>query len=155
MSVDEHVSPNSTRQQLTNCLIAGLVLTIVALTSTYATALRHAYTLATSHQPETFTELYFNSSHASPLPTSAPVGKVRTFSFHITNHENQPYSYHYTVGLRVNNQARLVKSGDIKLSNGQSADITVPFSMSVPEAVGEITVSLQNPQEHISFRSES
>lgn len=151
----ENLPQSSFRTSLTSLFMAAIVMILAIAGSIFSQPIAHAWSLATTHKPETFTELYFNTSKANPLPTSTPVGQVRTFSFHLTNHERRNYHYAYRVQMNINGRTFPIVTGSVELPSEAGKDITVPFTVPVAEAHPEITVILISPAEQISFRSES
>jgi uncharacterized membrane protein len=140
---------------LLSCLIAAVILCVALVGNTLMGPLGHAWMLATQQQPEAFTELYFNTSTKHPLPTSAPVGQTRSFSFHISNHEYRSMHYIYHATMLINGRLTPIVTGSVDVKDGQSADITIPFTMTEPGTQATIDVAIDHPSEHISFRSES
>jgi uncharacterized membrane protein len=134
-----------------SALVAVAVLVFVSRLQPVANAI----TLATTRQPEGYTELWFNASAAHPLPSSAPAGKATQFSFHIANHETRSVTYRYLVTLAVANSVAQIGAGTVTLGDGKSADVTSGFTMPVPSATGLVGVQLVNPAQHIFFRTYS
>jgi len=60
-----------------------------------------ALAAATTHQPERYTELYFNDQ--TRLPIKAAVNRTQMFSFELANHENSTKTYTYTAIISTNN----------------------------------------------------
>jgi uncharacterized membrane protein len=132
-------------------LTLGLIIISVAIVGVtiYRGPIVQAFTLATTHQPETYTELYFVNSSA--LPTYAPAQKNQNVTFHITNHEAKQMNYTYAI---VQDGVQLSRS-TVTLSNGQGIDIPFSFMIAQPSSATQISVHLENRSEHIDFRSKS
>src|SRR6266403_2752810 len=103
-------------------------------------AAARALTLATTKQPERFTELYFND-HQN-LPKQVTAQRPAKFSYHVTNHEARDTHYHVRVSILENGQSRLLKLDDITLANNESKDITIQFATSKPGIQLELSVEL-------------
>jgi hypothetical protein len=104
--------------------------------------------LATTVQPEKFTELYFED-HLR-LPKIIIPGQQYRFAFTIHNLENSDMKYSYHVYLQTqNNQVTLDKSS-INILNGRSSTIVENFSPLIPEKT-QVTVELINKNQKISF----
>jgi len=108
-----------------------------------------AITLATTHQPEAFTELSFNDS--THLPIYSPVHKIEHVVFHIANHEAKTIDYVYT----VKQDALQITHTSITLQDGQSVDVPFTYVISTPSTATQISVQLDGRSEHIDFRSNS
>jgi hypothetical protein len=109
----------------------------------------NAFVLATTHQPERFTELYFVNS--SLLPSYTPTAKIQHITFRITNHEAYPIAYTYIIAQDTSQLAK----NTITLSDAQSTDVTFTYSIPTPKTGTILSVSLINRTEHIAFRTKS
>jgi len=141
----------------TNLLLVSFIIGVVILSGlislcTNRGSLAKAYSLATSHQPERYTELYFNN--AGQLPSYSPTGKSRTISFHITNHEARLMTYHFQTAVTVNNQTTITR-GEVRLGQNQGADRSVSYVIPRPNLPAKIVVMLSERNLQISFRSTS
>jgi hypothetical protein len=134
-------------------LLGGAAALLVPILAATTPAIKDAFALATTKKPEAFTELYFNDS--AHLPTSAPVGQPRTFSFHIHSHEAHPVVYRYEVRLSTPDSTSMVAQGSVVLTPGAGADIPVTFTTTEEGVRPQITVHLLGREEVINFRSES
>lgn len=112
-------------------------------------AVAHAATLATTHQPEPLTELYFNNHEH--LPKQLAAGSTTGFSFHITNHEAKAVTYQYRVVSQAATGTITLGSGSVTLNDGQGADKTVQFVAPAANQPAEIEVVLIGRSEHIDF----
>jgi hypothetical protein len=113
----------------------------------------HAFYLATTKQPERFTELYFNNSQN--LPTQVTAGLTYSFSYHVTNHEAQTESYTAIVTMLQNGRPAQLETTKFSLPDGQGQDVTVHFKAARTGETLELIVSLPANQESIDFRSKS
>jgi electron transfer flavoprotein alpha subunit len=113
---------------------------------------KNAVQSATTHQPETFTELYF--LNPSRLPIFAAPGKKQTIRFHIQNDSSQNKTYTYQIvatgsgGTKVSS-ARVVVAGE--------QGVTTAYSFTIPKASEQltITISLEGTQDQLRLRSQS
>ncbi len=136
-------------------VIVAAVMALTLTAAVYAKPIAKALTLATTHQPEGYTELSFVTSSSNPLPSSAPVDTPRQFSFQITNHQTQSVSYHYIVTLSIGSVTTTVASGAVAIADGNSESISPSFTMPVASSTGIIDVHLTTTNQHIYFRSYS
>jgi hypothetical protein len=137
-------------RQTPKLVAISLVLFIVACVAiTNKDSISHAFTLATTHQPERSTELYFVNSRL--LPSYSPATKPQHVTFRITNHEARQVVYTYVVTQDV---TKLVQN-TVTLNDGQSADVTFAFTIPTPVTATTLSVTLVGRSEHIDFRSKS
>jgi len=138
---------------------AGLLLAVLVITGgiytgiTHKSAIAHAFTLATTHQPERFTELYFNNS--AHLPLYAPAGKLQHITFHIGNHEAHSVSYGYVALMTSNGNVTVLSRGNVTVVDTQGHDILLSFSLPAPNSAAQISVTLTGRPEHITFKARS
>ncbi len=131
---------------------------MIALTAAVAAYLvftpsgANALHLATTKQPERFTELYFNNSQK--LPTQVTPGKYYTFSFHVTNQEYSTIDYTAQASFVSGTLTRPLRTLSFVLPQGGSQDETVTFQAPKTSQF-ELEVSLPNQNETIYFRSAS
>jgi uncharacterized membrane protein len=128
-------------------LLALLLISCVAIINKQS--ISSVFVMATTHQPERFTELYFVDS--SLLPSYTPTAKPQRVTFRITNHEAHPVTYTYVV---TQNARQLVKD-TITLGDAQSSDINFVYSIPTPTTDAALSVSLIDRAEHIAFRTKS
>lgn len=119
----------------------------------YRTPLARALALATTHQPETYTELYFVNNRQ--LPSLAPAGKTQTFAFGITNHEARTVTYRYVVSMTIDGNSVPAQTGSVVLASGQSRTLKAGFRLAEPGKSAVIGVNLAGRGEQIDFRSRS
>jgi len=130
-----------------------VVTTILGVVYVYRAPLHRAYGLATSHQPETYTELYFDNSPKLPMQVTA--GKPYTYTVHIANHEAKPMTYRVIASVEVPNVAPVITTVTIRLSSGQATDKTFRLQLSQPHQSATIKVGLPSQQQYVTFRSQS
>jgi uncharacterized membrane protein len=116
-------------------------------------AIRHAYHLATSHQPETYTELYF--ANVTKLPGQVTAGKTYTYTVHVTNHQAKTVRYRVVATVAISHAATTVTQATITLRDGQGADKEFTLNMPKTQESAVITVSLPDQGQHIEFKSKS
>lgn len=134
-------------------LFVGLVLTLGVLGSGIANnGFAWAWSLATTQQPERYTQLYFeNPAH---LPNYAPARKVQTIAFHIANHEDSTQTYLYQITRAVAGSTS-VERGSATIRNGQDVRVVTHFTIPKPLQIEEITITLSGRTESLTFRSQS
>jgi hypothetical protein len=116
-------------------------------------SVRHAITLATTRQPEHFTELYFNNHQH--LPAQLDVNVPTTFSYHVTNHEAGPVTYHAWISVVENGKVRLLSHDTFTLSDGAGNDHSVIFSEPLPHQNIQLIIDLPDQNQRIYFRSQT
>jgi hypothetical protein len=130
----------------------GFILAVILLAGLYRTPLHHAWNLATTHDNESYTELYFDNS--SKLPLNVSTIKPATFSFHIANHEGATVTYQYAVTETIASITKTLSTGTLSLRDGKSGDVPIGFFLNKPE-VAHIVVHLIAENETINFTSQS
>jgi uncharacterized membrane protein len=133
--------------------VACIVLVIVGVLLGQNKTISHAFYLATTKQPERFTELYFNNS--INLPTQITATKIYSFSFHVTNHEAETESYAAYVTILQNGHPSQLQITKFTLPDGAGQDVTVHFTTPKAGTALELIVSLPANAESIDFRSKS
>jgi hypothetical protein len=128
-------------------------ISLIALVTLSNQSARRAIMLATTHQPERFTELYFNNHQL--LPTQIPAGKPITFSYHVTNHEAGPVVYYARVSIVANGKVELLKYDTVTLADGEGRDRSVVFTESLPNQNLQLIVELPNQSQSIYFRTKT
>lgn len=132
-------------------LTFGALLAIaIIVAGAHSSGVKHALQLATTHQPERFSELYFNDQ--SHLPTVVSVQTTKQFSFHTANHEANATHYNYVVIVGSNNDSHILKSGSFTLGYGASIDVPVSYSLPKPQQDYQIIVELIDRPQQIMFR---
>ena len=113
----------------------------------------NALHLATSKQPERFTELYFDNT--LQLPTTVTAGRRYSFSFHITNQEYETTTYTPQVSLVEPHATIPVRTYTFALNQGNQVDQTVYFIAPYAGTQFEVKVTLPAQNQSIYFRSQS
>jgi hypothetical protein len=133
-------------------VIAVVFAAILGLVMREQTHLANAYRLATSHYPETYSELYFVNS--TKLPTRATPGRKYTFTVHLASHQpTQTYQLLSTVTIAGEQTVTTMRT--ISLRDGSGADVT--FSLVIPKSdqTAQVVVAVANTTQSIAFRSQS
>lgn len=129
------------------------VFTIASVVHAHYDTVRHAFALATTHQPESFTELYFvNSAH---LPYYSPAGKPQTVTFRVANHQTGTKAYSYTATIKTATGTATLAGGILNVSENGSVDTKVVYTLADPNADAQITVTLNDTPYAVTFRTKS
>jgi uncharacterized membrane protein len=126
-------------------MLAALVLTLPVG--------RQAFVLATTKQPEPFTELYFNNTNNLPKLVQDRV--AAHFSYEVVNREGRAASYSAEVTLVENGKSESLGKQKLILLDNQSANETVTFTAAKPHETLELIVALPGQNESIHFWSQS
>jgi uncharacterized membrane protein len=145
----KHRSANVVLWPFLGLLVAAAVIVSLA-TNQYS--LLSAWRTATTHRPETFTELYFDTPNR--LPRFAPPKKPQTIAFHIVNHEHTVITYQYEVSVMLPGAAK-ISYHLVRLGDGQGAAETMSFTIPKPNQSALITIRLVGRSEQLNFRSAS
>ena len=150
VSYIQTIKPHLRRGNFT--LFLAAIVGIISLTFTLAISTptgAEALVLATTKQPQPQTQVYFNDS--PHLPTTLAASQAATFSFHITNNEAKTLTYRYFVLDHAPSGDTPISAGSVTLTNGQSADEPVHFSLSGPKQTSRMVVELSYPSKSINF----
>ena len=110
------------------------------------------FALATSFQPEHFTELYFNNLLS--LPPVVQKGQPQKLWFTIANHESSRTYYEYRISIIENGQVKTT-TGSTLISSEQATRLPVTFTAAKAGEAIEIIVELPAQHQAIHFRSKS
>lgn len=112
-----------------------------------------AFKLATTHQPERFTELHF--ADPAKLPSKVKPGQNYSSTFVIVNQESSKQSYTYQVTVAYEDGIQAQQAAKVSLASGERRERT--FSYSAPQAkkVAIVTVTLLEKQQSIHFKVEA
>lgn len=144
-----HRSPTTFNAKAFTVLV--IVVLIAAGIAVYQVRNTRVFVDATTHQPERYTELYFNDP--TTLPSTVARGTKLSVGFSAHNVEARGMNYTYTISYITNKGAVLAtEQGGFRLSNGSSKtitnDITIPKTYS---GAAEIQVELTNINQSIHF----
>ncbi len=107
-------------------------------------------TLATTVQPERFTELYFEN-HLS-LPSAVTIGTSYSFTFTIHNLEYRDTLYPYDVYiLNPNGSKTLIDKNAVMMKNNQYFTHTEKFILTQDISRQEVVVNLTSKNQQIDF----
>lgn len=120
-------------------LAVGLIV-IACLFASKNPEIRKTITLATTHQPETFTELYFENPNS--LPAQIEPGKKYSFAFTIHNLENKDMAYPYIVYAVSGNQKIIFDQNTVNIKKDgykTISEIVGPLTDARTDIVTELT----------------
>lgn len=127
--------------------ISFLALAIVLF---YDHGLRTTIVLATTHQPERFTELYFEGH--TGLPRGTQTDKLYSFTFTIHNLEYKKMDYPYLVYLEDSNgQKTVLASGNVTMIHDSYRSFPVIFALPDTITRGKVVVKLTQKKQEIHF----
>lgn len=110
------------------------------------------WTLATTHQPERYLQLYFeNPGH---LPSFAPAGKPQVVYAHFVNHEARPKVYQYMITRTIGGVTKAA-FGSISLNDGQEGRVALRFTIPKPQVAAQLTLTVLGSSQQLSLRSRS
>jgi hypothetical protein len=109
--------------------------------------------LASTRQPRTLTELYFDNP--TKLPALITAGNPVTIKYHITNDEGVDTTYPVSVTLVQDGVSQTIQQRTVTLADGQGIAIPLTFMVTNPHVNVEVIVTLPTQGEKIFFRSQS
>jgi uncharacterized membrane protein len=109
------------------------------------------FKLATTRQPDRYTELYF--LNPTQLPTILQNGKTYKQSFAIVNHEAKAYTYTYQVALTGAGQSIKYPEASVTLQPGQRIERNFEVVSSVDSGDITVSVTLLEKQQAIRFHA--
>jgi hypothetical protein len=126
-------------------LVAVAIIAVGAafFTDTYWPQIAQALTLATTHQPERLTELYF--AVPEQLITNAKPGQKLPVSFAVHNLEAQDMIYAYRITLTDDHGTTSLGNQHLPLLSGQTR--TTSQIITVPPGQGKLQISIELPQQ--------
>ncbi len=135
-------------------LFLAILLFAVALTVTATShlSLTDIWRNAATHQPERYSELYFDNP--ARLPGYAPAKKRQTVRFHIVNHEHSTAVYRYRTTVTIGG-VTATHNGSAELADGQAAAEALSFTIPHPNETALITIKLVGTNQQLTFRSKS
>ncbi len=116
-------------------------------------AVARALRTATTHKPESFTELYF--SDYSKVPKNLTLGKKYPIQFTISNHEFKNYTYTYQTELVGQNLTRKSKPVTVSVESGKRIRRTTSIFASQPGEQVELIVRVLNKNLTIHYKAKS
>lgn len=112
-------------------------------------SVRTSWAEATTVQPETFTELFFEN-HLN-LPSVIKPNQPYYFEFTIHNMENKTMTYPYEVYLQYGSLKMPISHNTVTLKDNDYETIQEGFSINDPIFKSEIVVNLTNKNQQIDF----
>lgn len=119
----------------------------------YKKSISHAFVLATTHQPEKVTELYF-TNYGSITKNIQP-NTSYSIPFTVVNHEASKRDYSYVVLISKYGSTQSISSGVIKLADEQSITKLVTYSVDQSETAYQIIIKLTDKNQEIKVGVES
>jgi len=113
-------------------------------------ALAQTIKLATTKQPERFTELYFVTPQT--LPTAVSINKSYQLNYRVVSHQATPVTYTYQTWYILSGQKRLINQGIITLADGQSSDQVINFVARNDSQTYQVGVTIVELDQTISLR---
>jgi hypothetical protein len=132
-------------------VVAGIVVAVVI--SLNLPRLSAAYSLASQHRPEAYTELYF--ADPAHLPSYAPPGKAEKLQFVIVNHEGTSHRYQYVITETAPGYQKQLVSPSFVLADGSAATRSTTYSLPAANANLHITITLLGSGQTLTMESRS
>jgi hypothetical protein len=104
--------------------------------------------LATTKQPEAFTELYFVDPEAVPNSLTTAAQDI-PITFAISNRESRAMDYTYRVSFKDTQHTVTLPDGKVTLQDGQSQSITQTIAVPEGKNRGEVSVQILNKSQAI------
>lgn len=136
-------------------MLLGAIIVLVLMVL-FINTIRHSqlFVNATTHQPETYTELYF--SQPNQLPSVANAGQSIPVNFTIHNVEARNMQYTYAIQLSdAAGHTIKVLNQSVNLGNGMQDAISSKIALPNGRGKYEISVILKNQPEAIHYWTES
>jgi len=117
--------------------------------ATHAGDISRQLTLATSRQPEPFTELYF--AEPQDIPQKAVVGQKLNISFVIKNHEAKDMAYTYRLYFTDAQNTTFFGDYQVDVPADRSQTITQEVTVPAGQGRGSLGVQLINKGQSVHF----
>lgn len=129
----------------------GIGVALVLIAAFIAVSHTTAFKLATTHQPERFTELYF--TRPNDLPASAKSGDRVPVAFTLHNVEAQDVMYTYQITFTDAGGTKLLLERQLSIADGQKQPVTDYAAIPAGTGKGELSVILlhNNKSQTIHF----
>ncbi|HSW66419.1 MAG TPA: DUF1616 domain-containing protein [Bacillota bacterium] len=127
----------------------GLGLFLVLAAGFVAVSHTQAYKLATTHQPERFTELYF--THPDALPARAEPGSKLPVAFTLHNQESRDTTYNYRITFTDQGGTVTLVTHSLQLKTNQQRAITEDIVIPTGDTRGEVSVQLIHEDQSVHF----
>ena len=135
------------KNQLTVWLLGILIALLLGVA--IVTPLRSKAVSATSHKPETYSTLAFDTP--AHLPTSIAVNKVLPLTFDVTNHSSAAAVYTYKVNATVGQTTTTVQEGSFVLPSAATGRKTVSFIVAKTHITTRIDIILVGQPNQLSL----
>lgn len=149
-------SKNIKKQKSSQLLVKGILLVVCIALVLWGgivvfsqSSFKKNLALATTVQPEQYTELYFDN-HLS-LPSQVTPGAHYSFKFTIHNLTGKDAIYPYEVYLTVGGKKILIDQKDILVHNNTSKTISETFTPNDVSQRSQIVVNLIKQNQQIAF----
>lgn len=126
------------------CFFTAVIFQLVKYNS-----VKKAIILATTKEPSTFMELYFED-HLS-LPNKIVLFKENSFEFTIHNLENKDMEYPYEVYIDIDGEKQIICTDSILIKDNEYETIAVDFTITIPIKRSKVVVNLIDENEQIYF----
>lgn len=133
-------------------LLAVVLIASIGFVTHYKTPIMQTISLASTHRPEPYTELYFTGTN---LPQNVKVNTLTVVTFHITNHEAVSKTYHYSVSQSALNSVAIIAVGNVTLSDGAGVNRQITFKVLKPHTLSNLNIRLIGTDQQINFRTQS
>ncbi len=129
--------------------VLGLGLFLVLIAGFAAISHTQAYKMATTHQPERFTELYFTRPDA--LPARVEPGSKLSVTFTLHNQESRDTTYVYQITFTDQDGTVTLVTHSLQLKTNQQRAITENIVVPVGDTRGEVSVHLLHEDQSVHF----
>jgi uncharacterized membrane protein len=131
-------------------LVLGFAAVCILLVTFLALSHTNTFKLATTHQPDRFTELYF--TNPTSLPATVKLSATVPVSFTLHNEEARTQSYTYNITFAdATGTTTVLKTQEIILQNGQKQVINQDITLPTGNSRGEVSVNLLNKSQSVHF----
>ena len=125
------------------------VVTVLLLGAAIVIPLRSQTVLATSHQPEVYSTLAFDTP--AHLPTSIAINKAFPLTFDVTNHSSDAVVYTYKVTATVGQTTTTVQTGSFVLPSTATGRKSISFIVAKTHATTRIDIILVGQPNQLSL----
>jgi hypothetical protein len=125
------------------------ILFLIPFINAHKEKIKQTIILATTYQPERFTELYFEN-HLN-LPKDTTLNTPKTFAFTIHNLEYRTETYPYEIYIPNNGQKQIIATGTATLNQDQYKTIHETFTLTTQTKRAHMVVNLKNKDQQIAF----
>ena len=112
-------------------------------------SVKKAISLATTMNPQLFTELYFED-HLS-FPDKITIFEENNFEFTIHNLENKDLEYSYEVYIDTDGEKQIILMDSVLIKNNENKTIAADFTIEAPIQRSKVVVNLIGKNQQIFF----